>query len=343
MMAPTITVIPGDGIGPEVTESAARVIEALRPDISLDFLDHVNADTYRKEGTALSDRDFGRIKSSAATLLGAVGEPALDETDYVRSVLMRLRADLDLYANYRPVKLWHDRLSPLRDAAARRIDCAIVRENTEGLYSGIGGALRVSSAQEVAIDTDINTYYGVSRIIDFAFTVARSNVCMVDKANAVRSGGRLWQECWRAAAARAPRLPACHLFVDAAAMKLVTNPAAFDVIVTSNSYGDILSDLIAALAGGIGLAASASLNPATGFGLFEPVHGSAPDITARDIANPLAAIGTAALLLRHLGYAAEADAVHAAIAKAIAADKVTADLGGRLTTTEVTTAVVAAL
>ena len=145
MITPTITVIPGDGIGPEVTESAARVIEALRPDISLDFLDHVNAGTYRKEGTALSDRDFARIKSSAATLLGAVGEPDLDETDYVRSVLMRLRADLDLYANYRPVKLWHDRLSPLRDPAARRIDCAIVRENTEGLYSGIGGALRAFS------------------------------------------------------------------------------------------------------------------------------------------------------------------------------------------------------
>lgn len=339
----TVTVIPGDGIGPEVIDAALRVMEALDLDIALDVLDDVNAGEYRRSGLAISDEAFGRIQASDATLLGAVGDPTLDDTDYVRSVLVRLRAELDLYVNYRPVKLWHDRLSPLRNPSSRAIDCLIVRENTEGLYSGVGGVFRASSSLETAIDADINTYHGVSRIIDFAFSVVRREVCMIDKANAVRSGGQLWQRCWKSAIREHSPTKTSHLYVDAAAMKLVTDPASFDVIVTSNSYGDILSDLAAALAGGIGMAPSANINGDTGFGLFEPVHGTAPDIAGSGSANPFAAILAMALLIEHLGQVTEAEAIRRAIAAAIERNRVTPDLGGCLRTGQVTAAVMAGL
>ncbi|MFE1199514.1 isocitrate/isopropylmalate dehydrogenase family protein [Streptomyces olivaceoviridis] len=339
----SITVIPGDGIGPEVIECALEVLDVLDTGLFVDVLDHVDADRYRREGQAMNEADLSRIRASSAVLLGAIGRPDVEETDYVRGVLLRLRHTFDLYANYRPVRLLHDRLSPLRNPASRTLDCVIVRENTEGLYSGIGGNLRVSSPQEVAIDADVNTWHGVSRILDFAFSTARREVCLVDKANAVRAGGRLWQECWQDTASRHPGTATRHLYIDAAAMKLVTEPERFDVIVASNSYGDILSDLAAALAGGIGLAPSASLNPGTGFGLFEPVHGSAPDIAGKGIANPFACLLTTALLLRHLGHDAEAAAIDAAVAESIAAGRVTPDLGGSLSTRQVTRAVLASL
>ncbi|MEU6916044.1 isocitrate/isopropylmalate dehydrogenase family protein [Streptomyces olindensis] len=339
----SITVIPGDGIGPEVVECALQVLDALDTGLSVDVLDHVGADRYRREGLALSEADLARVSASSAVLLGAIGQPDLEDTDYVRGVLLPLRHSFDLYANCRPVRLWHDRLSPLRDPEHRAVDCVIVRENTEGLYSGIGGNLRTSSPQEVAIDADVNTRHGVSRIMDFAFSTARREVCLVDKANAVRAGGRLWQECWRRAAERHSGTAARHLYIDAAAMKLVTEPDRFDVIVASNSHGDILSDLAAALAGGLGLAPSASLNPETGFGMFEPVHGSAPDIAGKGVANPFACLLTAGLLLRHLGHDAQAAAIDAAVAGSIAAGRVTPDLGGSLGTQEVTRAVLAAL
>ncbi|MFF2116832.1 isocitrate/isopropylmalate dehydrogenase family protein [Kitasatospora sp. NPDC058184] len=338
-----ISVIPGDGIGPEVVESALGLVDAFGLGLDVDVLDHVGAERYRREGVALGEADLARVAASGAVLLGAIGRPDLEHTGYVREVLLELRYAFDLYANYRPVRLWHDRLSPLRDPARRALDCVIVRENTEGLYSGIGGNLRASSDHEVAVDADVNTRHGVSRILDFAFATARREVCLVDKANAVRAGGRLWQECWRRAAERHPGAATRHLYVDAAAMKLVTEPERFDVIVASNSHGDILSDLAAALAGGIGLAPSASLNPESGFGMFEPVHGSAPDIAGRGVANPFACLLTAALLLRHLGHDTEAAATEAAVAGSIAAGRTTPDLGGTLSTREATRAVLAAL
>ncbi|MEU5980467.1 isocitrate/isopropylmalate family dehydrogenase [Streptomyces sp. NPDC047315] len=336
-----ITVIPGDGIGPEVIEPALALVDSLGLDLTLDVLDHVNADAHLRHGSALRAADLDRIRTSDATLLGAVGDPRLGDTAYVRSVLTTLRTELDLYANYRPARLWHDRLSPLRDRARRAIDCVIVRENTEGLYSGIGGSTRTSSPDEVAVDLDLNTHRGVSRIIDFAFSVARRSVCLVDKANAVRHGGQLWQRCWREAVERHPHVATSHLYADAAAMRLATDPTAFDVIVTNNSHGDILSDLTAALAGGLGMAASANLNAATGRGLFEPVHGSAPDIAGRQVANPFAAILSTALLVEHLGHREEAEAVRRAVAAAVGARRVTPDLGGRLTTKEAGAAVLA--
>ncbi|MFI1166618.1 isocitrate/isopropylmalate dehydrogenase family protein [Streptomyces sp. NPDC020801] len=339
----TITVIPGDGIGPEVIEPALDILETLALGVRMDVLDHVNAERYLRTGGALAEADLDRIRTSEATLLGAVGDPRLSDTGYVRSVLSTLRLELDLYANYRPARLWHDRLSPLRDEARRAIDCVIVRENTEGLYSGVGGSTRMGSPQEIAIDVDLSTHHGVSRIMEFAFSVARRSVCLVDKANAVRNGGQLWQRCWHEAVARHPQFDTSHLYVDAAAMKLATDPTAFDVIVTNNSYGDILSDLTAALAGGLGVAASANLNPATGHGLFEPVHGSAPDIAGTGVANPFAAILSVALLIEHMGRAGEAGAVRRAVAAAVEAGRVTPDLGGSLSTKEVGAVVLAEL
>ncbi|MCP3820198.1 isocitrate/isopropylmalate dehydrogenase family protein [Streptomyces sp. A3M-1-3] len=338
-----ITVIPGDGIGPEVVEPALDILEALALGVQADVLDHVNAETYLRTGDALTEADLERIRSSRATLLGAVGDPRLSDTGYVRSVLSTLRVELDLYANYRPARLWHDRLSPLRDKTRRAIDCVIVRENTEGLYSGVGGSTRTGSPQEIAVDVDLSTYHGVSRIMDFAFSVARRSVCLVDKANAVRNGGQLWQRCWQEAVERHPGFETSHRYVDTAAMNLATDPTAFDVIVTNNSYGDILSDLTAALAGGIGVAASANLNATTRQGLFEPVHGSAPDIAGTGVANPLGAILSAALLIEHLGHTGEAEAVRRAVGATVEAGRVTRDLGGSLSTKEAGAAVLAEL
>lgn len=328
----TVTVIPGDGIGPEVIDQVLETLDALQLGLDLDVLEHINAETYLRTGTALSDNDFDRIKGSAATLLGAVGDARVSDTNYARSVLLRLRFELDLYINYRPSKLFHDQLSPLRDPQRRAIDCVIVRENTEGLYAGVGGVLRPFTPQEIAIDAEVNTYHGVSRIIDFAFSIARRSVCMVDKSNAVPHGGQLWQRCWRESIARHSHVATAHEYIDAAVMKLVADPTAFDVIVANNSYGDILSDLAAELGGGLGTATSANINSATGFGLFEPVHGAAPTIAGKGVANPIAAILTMALLIEHLGYADEADAVRRAVNAVIADRRVTPDLGGQLGT-----------
>ncbi|WP_165777489.1 isocitrate/isopropylmalate dehydrogenase family protein [Amycolatopsis antarctica] len=339
----TITVIPGDGIGPEVTDQALRTLDALDLGLDIDMLDHVNAGTYLETGEALTDADFERVRTSDSTLLGAVGDPRVAGTDYARDVLLRLRFDLDLYVNYRPAKLFHDRLSPLRDETRRAVDCVIVRENTEGLYAGMGGVLRKQTPFEMTMDAEINTHHGVSRIVDFAFSIARRSVCMVDKSNAVKFGGQLWQRYWREAAGRHPRLETSHLYVDAAVMKLVEDPTRFDVIVANNSYGDILSDLMAELAGGLGTATSANINGDTGFGLFEPVHGTAPDIAGKGIANPIGAILSAALLIERLGHTAAAAAVRESVNSAIAQRRVTPDLGGELGTVDAGEAIRAGL
>ncbi len=339
----SIAVVPGDGIGPEVTEEALRTLDELGLGIDFDILDEVNAGRYLRSGVALADEDLDRVRKAGSVLFGAVGDPRVRSADYARGVLLRLRFDLDLYVNHRPASLLHDRLSPLRDPARRPIDCVVVRENTEGLYSGAGGALHQGTCHEVAMDEEVSTYRGVSRILGYAFSVARREVCMVDKSNAVPHGGRLWQRCWHEAIARHPDIGARHLYVDAAAMKLAEDPTGFDVIVTNNSYGDILSDLTAVLAGGLGTAASANINPETGYGLYEPVHGSAPDIAGQDMANPVGAILSAALLIGHRGYPAEARAIRAAAAAAIAACRCTPDLGGSLGTKDAAAAVRAGL
>ncbi|GHI09721.1 dehydrogenase [Streptomyces cellostaticus] len=338
-----ISVIAGDGIGREVVPEAIETLDALGLGLRYDVLDHVNAQSYLRTGAALSDSDLDRVRASDATLLGAVGDPRVTSPDYARGVLLRLRFELDLYVNHRAVTLLHDRLSPLRDEKRRGIDCVIVRENTEGLYAGIGGALRGSSELETALDVEVNTHAGVSRVIAYAFSIARTGVCLVDKSNAVPHGGRLWQRCWAEQCAQWPGIHATHQYVDTAAMRLVADPTAFDVIVANNSHGDILSDLAAQLGGGLGTAASANLNARTGFGLYEPVHGSAPDIAGTGSANPVGAVLSAALMIEHLGHPQEALAVRSAVARSIADRRCTPDLGGTLTTRQAGAAIRAAL
>ena len=253
---------------------------------------------------------------------------------------MRLRRGLDLFANVRPAQLFHERLSPLKDLDRRQVDLVVLRENTEGLYSGQGSRFDAGTEREVAIQDHYNTYEGVTRVIEYAFRIARTEVCMCDKWNAMPHAGALWQERFWTIAKLHPNVRARHLMIDAAALHLVQDPSHFDVIVTENCFGDILSDLAAALAGGLGVAPSANLNPATRKGVFEPVHGSAPDIAGRGVANPVATILTAALALAHLGFEAESKAVREACREAVRARECTRDLGGSLNTVEATDAII---
>jgi 3-isopropylmalate dehydrogenase len=318
------------------------LLDGIGIGIEFDVLDHVNADTFNRTGVALSDKDLARVRSSRSLLFGAVGRPGVSH-QYARGVLLRLRFDFDLYVNHRPARLPHERLSPLRDVDRRTIDCVIVRENTEGLYAGVGGALRANTDHEVAVDVDMTTYAGVTRILEYAVASARREVCVVDKANAVPSGGELWRRCAAEQELAHPDVRFSHLYVDAAAMALVLDPARFDVLVTNNLFGDILSDLAAVLAGGIGAAPSANINPGSGFGLYEPVHGSAPDLAGTGTANPIGAMLSAALMIEHLGYRAEADGIRAAVDTAVAASRCTPDLGGSLSTAQAGAAVRALL
>lgn len=338
-----VAVVPGDGIGPEVVDEAMLTVDQLGLGIEFDVLGHVNAGSFLRDGTTLSEQDMDRIRSAGAVLFGAVGDPRVTTPDYARGVLLRLRFELDLYVNLRPAWTADHRLSPLRDSGDRVLDCVIIRENTEGLYAGMGGVLRRGTPHEIAIDQEVNTWHGVTRVVDYAFSIARREVCLVDKANAVPNGGQLWQRCWRAAAGRNPGVGTSHLYADIAAVKLVEDPGRFDVIVTNNSYGDILSDLAAALVGGMGVAASANINPDTGTGLYEPVHGSAPDIAGQSLANPVGAVLSAALLIEHLGHRAEARTVRQAVRRAVAACRCTPDLGGDLTTKDAGAAIRAEL
>ncbi len=263
----------------------------------------------------------------------------MNDAEYLAGVLLRLRFELDLYVNLRPARLYDDRLSPLRREDRRGIDLLIVRENTEGLYVGMGGRFKKGTPDEVAVQEDLNTYLGVTRIIEYAFGIATREVVMVDKANAMTHAGALGQQQWRAVAEKHPKIKTRHLYVDAAAMQLVRDPTQFDVIVTGNLFGDILSDLTAELIGGMGIAPSGNVNPETKRSLFEPVHGTAPDIAGRGLVNPIGAILSASMMSRHLGQSQMADAIEGAVRSAIRAGECTRDLGGALSTSEVGDAV----
>ena len=328
-----VAVVPGDGAGQEVVPEALKVLRAAGLALQLEEFD-IGAERYLRTGEILPDDVFEQLSRADAILFGAVGDPRIEEGPYIAGILLRLRFELDLYANLRPAKLLDERLSPLREGPRRAVDLLIVRENTEGLYAGVGGRFRRGTAGEVAIQEDVNTRTGIERIIELAFGHARTEVCMVDKANAMRFAGGLWQDVWKEARSRHPEVAARHLYVDAAAMQLVRDPSQFDVIVTGNLFGDILSDLSAQLVGGMGVAPSANVNPDTGRGLFEPVHGSAPDIAGKGIVNPVGEILSAALMARHLGYEEEARAIEAAVAGAVRAGECTRDLGGSLATSE---------
>lgn len=331
--------MPCDGAGKEVVPEAVKVLRAAGADFDYEELD-INADAYMRSGVAIPPAEGKKLENADAILFGAVGDPRVADPNYLAGVLLRLRFELDLYVNMRPARLFDERLSPLRHETRRAVDLMVVRENTEGAYVGMGGRFKKGTPEEIAIQEDVNTYLGVTRIVEHAFGIARREVVMVDKSNAMTYAGGLWQERWKEIAKAYPKIKTRHLFVDAAAMLLVKDPSQFDVIVTSNLFGDILSDLTAELVGGMGIAPSANINPKTGRGLFEPVHGTAPDIAGKGLVNPTGAILSAGMMVRHLGHHEMADAIEGAVESAIRAGECTRDIGGSLSTSQAGDAVV---
>ena len=329
-----IAVIAGDGIGPEVIAAAIPVLDAAakRHGFALDW-EHLpySADHYLKTKETLPDTAFRHLKDDvAAIFLGALGDPRVPGNEHARDILLGLRFRLDLYVNFRPVALLHPDLTPLK--TTKPIDFTIFRENTEGVYLGKG---RNDGDQFIA--EEVNTATGVERIIRAAFAWAqehgKTRVTMSDKSNAVPAH-KIWQEKFKSVAAEYPKIVAEHRYVDALAMELVREPERFQVIVTNNLYGDILSDLGAGLVGGLGLAASANLHPGRA-GLFEPVHGSAPPLAGKGIANPMASVLTGALMFEHLGHAAAARELERIVKETLAKGLRTPDIGGKSTTKEV--------
>ncbi len=338
-MPKKIAVVPCDGAGKEVVPEAVKVLKAAGGDFVFEDF-KVDAEEYLRTGVPITDDTWKHLEQADSILFGAVGDPRVSDPKYLAGVLLRLRFELDLYVNLRPAKLYDERLSPLRDERRRRVDLLIVRENTEGLYVGMGGRFRKGTEAEIATQEDVNTYGGVTRIIEHAFGLARREVVMIDKSNAMTYAGGLWQDRWKAVAAAHSKVKTRHLLVDAVAMQLVKDPSQFDVIVTGNLFGDILSDLTAELIGGMGVAPSANINPKSGRGLFEPVHGTAPDIAGKGLVNPIGAILSAGMMVEHLGHHEMAVAIEGADESAIRAGQCTRDLGGSLSTSEAGDAVV---
>ncbi|BDG09755.1 isocitrate/isopropylmalate dehydrogenase family protein [Anaeromyxobacter paludicola] len=336
-----IAVIAGDGVGPEVIPQGVRALEVLSARRGLGLVLEpwpYGADHFLATGETLPEARFEALLRGeyAAVLLGAVGDPRLPDHRHARDILLGLRTRLDLYVNLRPVRLLDDRLTPLKGKTRREVDLVVFRENTEGLYTGAGGRVRPGTPEEVALEQDVNTARGVTRILraalDFAHAHGKRRVCMSDKSNAMTHAGALWQRLWRELGEGYPELERRHLYVDALCLELVRAPEQFDVVVTSNLFGDVASDVGAAIAGGMGVAASANLNPESGLGLFEPVHGSAPGLAGKDLANPCATFLTCALLLEHLGHPAEARLLEAAVERAAREGRLTPDCGGALGT-----------
>jgi 3-isopropylmalate dehydrogenase len=313
-----VAVIAGDGIGPEVIAEALKVVRAAGVDLETTEFDLGGA-RYLRSGDVLPDDDLAALRKHDAILLGAVGTPDVPPGVLERGLLLRLRFDLDLYINLRPFST-----GPL--------DCVVIRENTEGPYTGEGGVLRKGTPHEVATQGSVNTRLGVERCVRFAFDMAQSrprkHLTLVHKTNVLTFSGDLWQRAFNEVAAEFPDVQTAYNHIDAACIYFVESGSRYDVVVTDNLFGDILTDLAGALAGGIGLAASANLNPArTGPSLFEPVHGSAPDIAGTNTANPLAAIRSAALMLDFLGEADAAARIEKAVADAAGASGSTTELG----------------
>jgi 3-isopropylmalate dehydrogenase len=336
-----IAVVPGDGIGPEVISEAVAVLERLRETHGVELeLKHFDwgADKFLNEGVSLPDGALEMLsREFDAVLAGAFGDPRVPSNKHAEDILLGMRRGLDLYINLRPVRLLNARLTPLRERAPEDIDFVVFRENTEGAYSGAGGFLKKGTPDEIAIQEELNTRKGVERIIVAAFEYARERgrrrVTMADKSNVQRFGGDLWQRVFKEVAARYADIEANHQYVDATAMFMVLNPKQYDVVVTNNLFGDILTDLGAALQGGLGLAASGNIHPGK-VSLFEPVHGSAPPLAGKSEANPAGAILSSALMLEYLGRADAAEAIERAVRECIAEGETTRDLGGQLSTTE---------
>jgi len=338
MIRHDVAVIAGDGIGPEVIDAAIPVLDraAARHGFAVAWerLPY-SADHYLATGETLPEAAFRHLRDDvAAILLGAIGDPRVPGNEHARDILLGLRFRLDLYVNFRPVELFHPDLTPLR--SGRAIDFVIFRENTEGVYLGRG---RTEGDEYIA--EEVNTGRGVERIVRAAFEWARAHgktrVTMADKSNAVPAH-TVWQATFKRVAREFPGVAAEHRFVDALAMEMVREPERFQVIVTNNLYGDILSDLGAGLIGGLGISASANLHPGRA-GLFEPVHGSAPPLKGKDVANPVASVLTGALMFEQLGHPDAARELEGAVKGALAAGARTPDVGGTATTAQVARAI----
>jgi 3-isopropylmalate dehydrogenase len=336
-----IAVIPGDGIGVEVTAEAVKVLrsvgEVFGRQFDLEMLPW-SADHYLQTGVTIPPDGYAMLRDDFdAVFIGALGDPRVPDNRHARDILLGTRFELDLYVNYRPVRLLDDRLCPLKNRTTADVDFVVFRENTEGLYVGIGGRFKAGTDDEVAIQEEMNTYKGVHRIIRHAFEFARANgrrtVCMSDKSNAMTQGHALWQRVFKEVALQYPEIQARHLYIDALVLLMVQDPSQFDVIVTNNLFGDIVTDLGAALQGGLGLAASGNLHPGR-TSMFEPVHGSAPPLAGKNVANPMGAILSAALLVQSLGLIQEAATIEAAVKHAVVTGHGTKEIGGTLGTRE---------
>jgi len=336
-----IAIIPGDGIGKEVIPEAVKVLKAALSvcghEVSFTQFDW-GADRYLQDRTTLPPGAVENFeKNFDAILLGAMGDPRVPSNVHAADILLGLRFQLDLYVNARPCYLFDRRLTPLKDRAEREIHFIVFRENTEGLYVGMGGFFKKGTADEIATQEDLNTRKGVERIIRYAFDYARSNklkrLCMSDKSNALTFGHDLWQRVFKAVRAEYPDVESSHQYIDNLLYQMVRDPSQFDVIVTSNLFGDIASDVGAGLIGGLGLTPSGNIHPGK-VSLFEPVHGSAPNIAGKGIANPMGAILAAAMMCDYLGLASEAVAIDSAVRLALKEGKFPADMGGSVSTRE---------
>ncbi|MET8551942.1 3-isopropylmalate dehydrogenase [Micromonospora zamorensis] len=317
-----IAVVAGDGIGPEVVAQARKVLDAVLPDVQATEYD-LGAARWHRTGEVLPDSVLTELAGHDAILLGAVGDPTVPPGVLERGLLLKLRFAFDQYVNLRPSRLWPGVAGPLGNVKPGEVDLVVVREGTEGLYAGAGGTLHRDTPAEVATEESLNTRHGVERVIRDAFARAgrreRRKVTLVHKTNVLAHAGSLWARTFDVVAAEHPDIATEYQHVDAAAMFLVTQPQRYDVVVTDNLFGDILTDIAAAVTGGIGLAASGCINPEGAYpSMFEPVHGSAPDIAGQGIADPVAAVLSAALLLEQLGHAEAAARVNASVAVELA-------------------------
>jgi 3-isopropylmalate dehydrogenase len=340
-MPQRIAVIPGDGIGPEVARAGVRILERFQLPLAFEWFDF-GADRYLRDGTILPPGFMDALRRDyAAVYFGAVGDPRVPGNEHAKGILLAMRFELDLYINLRPCILLDERLSPLKGKGRAELRFTVFRENTEGLYTGIGGVFKKGTPDEIAQEVEVNTRKGVERICEAAFAFAEARglkrVCMADKANVLLFGHGLWRRVFAEVAARHPGVQAKAMYVDALAMDFIRQPEAYEVIVTNNLFGDILTDLGAALTGGLGIAASGNIHPGK-VSLFEPVHGSAPDIAGQGKANPLAMALSGALMLEHLGHGREAQILNRAVEDQVREGAHTPDLvpllGGPAATTE---------
>jgi 3-isopropylmalate dehydrogenase len=342
--AKRIAVLPGDGIGREVIPLAVEVMAASGATVETTEFDwgatRYLADdvTVPTDGFAMLGREFDAI------LVGAFGDPRVPTNIHAKEILLGMRFKMDLYANVRPVRLLDAALCPLKGVEPKDVDFVVIRENTEGIYVDAGGVFKHGTEDEVAIQEDINTRKGVERVIRYAFDYCEKHVkldgsrptkvLMSDKSNAMTHAGGLWQRVFKEVSREYPQIKAEHMYVDALCMQMVRDPRQFDVIVTNNMFGDIITDLAAGLQGGLGMAASGNIHPGK-TSMFEPVHGSAPPIAGKNVANPMGAILTTAMMLNYLGLGDAAARIEAAVLDAVQQKKTTQDVGGTLGTRQV--------